>query len=934
MPVLSKSVFSSNRVVSKLFSMTMSVSGVCLLLASVAYTVINLYDQRASLVQHTSILANIIADSTSATLALGDADAATERLLALRADNAITHASLYNKQGRKLAEYRLDRADASATDDIVWSLPDKPSVTHLEFHDYVFDYILPIKLDGELVGQLHIRSDLSLWRQFIMERIAVSVMLLVLLFFVVFVLTTSLQRRMTKPMAVLARSAREVADNKNGRSCGSLQPGHQRLQPAVTGSGAIRSHRILVADGDPAFRKVVAEHLRAAGFDVSLARSGDEAFELAGQFQPDLILLDATIDGLSGYDACHRLGQDKVLSSIPVVMVTRMDDMDSVNQAFNAGARDFICRPVNYPMLIKHLHFILRSAANEMQLRENESKLKTAQRMANLGYWRIDLRSDNIEISDHLADMCDLVPGGAYAIQHYEACIDENDRALFRETLNRTQQDGAPASIEYSLLDTKGGRTLVRQDTNVSKLASGAVVIGVVQDITRQKAVQEQIRRMAYFDTLTGLASRSYFMQHLNDAINNAHRHNHQVVLLFLDLDGFKDINDALGHNTGDYLLTVIASRLKTALRDADFIARLGGDEFCVLLDECADNHEAIIVAEKCLQAIHETIELASRNYSPKASIGIARYPEDAANMDDLLKAADSAMYAAKHDGKHCYAFYDPSMTSRAEQRMMLEMDLKQAFANNEFELHYQPQIDFHDGRMVGVEALARWIHPERGMVPPDQFIPVLEQIGMISDFGEWVINTACKQLKHWREQGLARLSMAVNISPLHFSDGSLANNVSRALATNHIPADLLEIEITESMIQTGDAILHSFDELKEIGVTIAIDDFGTGYSSLGSLKNLPIDRLKIDRLFINDISHHADDNIMLGTIFGMAHALNYKVVAEGVETEEQTIILAGLGCDIAQGYYFSRPVTADQIPKLYFTVFQPASDSSGVARR
>ena len=423
-------------------------------------------------------------------------------------------------------------------------------------------------------------------------------------------------------------------------------------------------------------------------------------------------------------------------------------------------------------------------------------------------------------------------------------------------------------------------------------------------------------------DGLTGLANRARLHEFIDDAIYMARRHNGKFTLLLLDLDGFKDINDSQGHDQGDRLLRVVAGRLQGQVREGDLIARVGGDEFCLLLADVGDSQLAAEIAQRCLTALNAPIYLDNITIRPRASVGITFYPDDAATPTDLLKAADTAMYAAKRAGKHRYALYEADMTQKVERQFALESALREAVERGEFELHYQPQIELGSGRMSGVEALIRWPCPQRGLVPPDEFIPVAEHIGLIDAIGVWVLETACRQAVAWQEQGLGSLVMAVNISPGHFESPGFVETVARVLLVTGITPACLEIEVTESV--TRNSLRHAAisDSLRRIGVRVAIDDFGTGYSSLAVLRKMPLDTLKLDRAFIRDMLDDAQSSVLIGTLIGMAKGLHLTTVAEGVETLEQVLVLTGLGCPFAQGYFFSRPVTADLIPALAQTNF------------
>lgn len=432
-----------------------------------------------------------------------------------------------------------------------------------------------------------------------------------------------------------------------------------------------------------------------------------------------------------------------------------------------------------------------------------------------------------------------------------------------------------------------------------------------IDERTRELIVQ------ASHDALTGLANRARLQEFMNDAIKVASRRGEKLALLLLDLDGFKDINDSLGHDQGDRLLREIAERLQGQAREGDLTARIGGDEFCLLLAGDAGIFRATEIAQRCLSALNAPIQLNGTTTHPRASIGIALYPDDAETPADLLKVADTAMYAAKGAGKHRYVFYETDMTEKAERQLELESALREAVEWGEFELHYQPQIELGKGRMSGVEALIRWRRPEHGLIPPDEFIPVAERIGLIDTIGVWVLETACRQAVAWQKEGVGAFVMAVNISPGHFGSAGFVDTVARTLHETGVAPACLEIEVTESV--TRDSLRHASvsEALRLLGVRVAIDDFGTGYSSLAVLKKMPIDTLKLDRAFICDMLEDSGSSVLIGTLIGMARSLGLSTVAEGVETLEQVQVLTGLGCPFAQGYYFSRPVTANLIPSL-----------------
>ena len=456
--------------------------------------------------------------------------------------------------------------------------------------------------------------------------------------------------------------------------------------------------------------------------------------------------------------------------------------------------------------------------------------------------------------------------------------------------------------------------------------SGGANRLVTIRDITNLRKSEQYIHNLAYHDALTGLANRAYFERRVNDAIKIAKRSRQRLAILFFDLDEFKDVNDSLGHLAGDQLLCTVASRISNVVRDSDLVARLGGDEFCILVQNVEQPHLASNVAQKCLEAISESCTLAGRELQPMASVGITMYPDDGESYATLLQSADSAMYAAKHAGKNRYAFYSPDLTKAAQARLALEQDLRIALRNGDFELHYQPQVELTTGRMVGVEALVRWNREESGPVSPAEFIPVIERIGLIEVLGEWVLREACRQAVEWTAAGLPSLKIAVNISGMHFRRGRIIRAVRHALRESGLEPHYLQIEVTETALQTESESLRTFTELKKIGVSLAIDDFGTGYSCLNSIRRLPLDCLKIDRMFMRDLIDDHENSSIIATIIAMGRAMGLTVVAEGVEDIRQVRYLSGLGCNLVQGFYFSPALRGDAVPSLAQTSFYPST--------
>ena len=449
--------------------------------------------------------------------------------------------------------------------------------------------------------------------------------------------------------------------------------------------------------------------------------------------------------------------------------------------------------------------------------------------------------------------------------------------------------------------------------------------VGVFSDITLLKESQEKLDHMAHHDPLTALPNRLLFHDRLQHALLRAAREQEQLAVLFIDLDRFKNVNDTLGHHIGDELLQKVAGQLAARLREGDTLARLGGDEFIVLLERVDGEYGATQVAEKLMTMFEQPFTVAGHELFVTCSVGISLYPDDALDLNMLIRNADVAMYQAKARGRNGYRFYAPSMTGEGVERLRLETFLRRSLEKNEMFLNYQPQVEIDTGRLVGVEALVRWNHPELGLVPPVRFIPLAEDSGFINQLGKWVLDEACRQMMRWQAQGLHVPKMAVNLSVKQFERGSIAGMVADILKETGLEPQRLQLEVTESVIMnTGDA-LGFINDLHAIGVGLAIDDFGTGYSSLAYLKQLPVQTLKIDRSFIKDISTDVNDEAIAIAIIQLGKSMHLSVIAEGVETEEQAAFLLRHGCKLAQGYFYSRPVLAEDMLERWLDPLEPS---------
>ncbi len=495
------------------------------------------------------------------------------------------------------------------------------------------------------------------------------------------------------------------------------------------------------------------------------------------------------------------------------------------------------------------------------------------------------------------------------------------------EFMRQIKSRGVIANFEAQIRRRNGEIIWIAENARVVRNDAGHVVCyeGTVEDVTERKLYQARIEQQANYDTLTGLANRSLLNDRLQQAILTAASYGTRLAVVFVDLDRFKFINDSLGHHVGDELLRAMAERLKSSVRESDTVARLGGDEFVLLINGQRDPDAVAVVLERMLSDISQPWTIPQGDFNVTCSIGVALYPDDGDSAQTLLKHADTAMYRAKEKGRNNFQFFTAELNALITQRLELENKLRRALERQQFELHYQPRIDLQTRRIVGAEALIRWQVSPHEVVPPARFIPIAEEIGLITPIGKWVLRTACQQNKVWQDAGLEPFVISVNVSARQFRQENFAQTVADVLRETGLEARYLEIELTESAVMhDAEQFIAMLDALNDLGVQIALDDFGTGYSSLSYLKRLPVDRLKVDRSFVQDIAIDNDDATIVKTIIALGHNLGLKVVAEGVETELQLDFLRDNGCDELQGYYFAHPLSAREFAQ---TLFAPRAD-------
>ena len=686
---------------------------------------------------------------------------------------------------------------------------------------------------------------------------------------------------------------------------------------------SLARRRVLIVDDDPIFALLAQETLEQAGYDAKIAASAAEALNSFEAQRPDLVLLDVDLPGANGFEICATLRSMNYGADVPIVMVTGHDDTDSIAKAYEVGATDFIHKPVLWPTLPHRVGFTLRALDNMRALRLSEQKNRAL----------LQALPDTLFIVDEQGVLLEHITGSER--RSSEWLVGKHLEDVFPSGLARAARltmEGR-GEEELTTYEFGVGRDKDRRwfEARLRPQPDGRLLI-VTRDTTERRKAKARIEYLAYYDVLTRLPNRQLFVREAGRAIDGARESGQLLALLYLDLDRFKRINDNLGHAVGDALLQNVARRLEQSVRQTDIIsqigepakqdqtrvARLGGDEFVVLLTGVADEAATVKIAERIQKALGEPFECGGHRFVVTPSIGIAMYPQDAMDVDDLLVKADMAMYQAKDQGRNGHAFFGQSMAVRSLGRLELENDLRRAFEDHEFQIYYQPKLDLSSGKIIGAEALLRWQHPERGWITPDTFIPVAEETGLIIALGDWVIREACSQLVAWSKQGLAHLTVAVNVSVQQFAREDFVESVLGALREFGVKPQQLELEITESLLMRNvDDTTACMQRFRAAGVALSIDDFGTGYSSLGYLRQFPVDSLKIDRSFVKDAHRSEDDAAICAAIIAMARELKLKVIAEGVENAEQLKFLRKHRCDQAQGYLISRPIPPAELQIL-----------------
>jgi diguanylate cyclase (GGDEF)-like protein len=685
----------------------------------------------------------------------------------------------------------------------------------------------------------------------------------------------------------------------------------------------------IIADDEELGRLLLAESAAATGLRVLAFDNGPAALEASLSHDVAVILLDVDMPGMDGYSVCRRLRAEPRLTTVPIVMVTGHEDATAINLAFEAGATDFISKPVNWALLPRRIEYILRNAASARALAERVTQVRTL----------IDALPDTLWV---------VAPDGniqwspnAGSAEHNAAskAVDESPVALapperlpnVLAAIAQTARDGLQRSLEYREHGSSGSRRSF--ELRFSRREGGDVVV-VRQDTSERTAAAEHIERLAYFDPLTELPNRQRCIETAENLFAEAAQLRQSVAVVYLDLNNFKRVNDTFGHAVGDVVLRTVAGKLSRTLDDFQTagahlsVARFGGDEFVILLRHPTARELATAIADACCTTLKEPIAYQGLEFFSGPSIGLAVYPDDGPDVATVLKHADTAMYHAKTGAANSMVTYTAAMSSRLRDWLELEGRLRRAVQQDRLQLRFQPKFRLRDNGIAGVEALLRWCDDEHGEISPTRFIEIAEDSGLIIDMGSWVVRAACRQLRAWMDRGLT-VPVAINVSAKELLHGDPARVVEAEAAAAGVPASLIEIEITESLLVKDSATVRSaLERLRQIGCKIALDDFGTGYSSLAYITRFPPDRIKIDKAFVSNVDRSASDAAVANAILSLGKSLNLVITAEGIERSGQLEWLRARGCDEVQGFLLSRPLSARDLESRYLI------DSGRVAER
>ena len=695
--------------------------------------------------------------------------------------------------------------------------------------------------------------------------------------------------------------------------------------------------RVLIIDDEPNLLYSTKSILEANNYHCIIADGGEAGLNVLNNMPIDIVLLDLSMPEIDGYEVLEQIHQRKI--DVDVIIVSGEASFDNATRVFRNGALDFLSKPYKPQQLISILKNIahkreLKKQLKIIQLQLEESELRYRFIVSNSPdiIYMIDHRGFFVFINDRVTELLGYKPTELVG-EHFSTLVHDEDlnnaNFIFNE---RRTGDRASQNVELKLKCSnpeKEAKTFESSSIVIELCSMGIYenrqdgtpylgTYGVARDISERKKAQEIIHFQAYHDLLTKLPNRELFLDRLNLSIAQSVRNKNKLAVLFLDIDGFKFINDTLGHVIGDQLLQNAARRLQNSLRDSDTVSRIGGDEFNILVPELQSHDEAGRVAQKILKNFTKPIVLDNHEITISLSIGISVFPDDADNTDQLIKNSDMAMYHIKERGKNGFQYYSDGMQSIYSHRLNIEQDIRKALEQQQFEAYYQPQYDINSHKIVGLEALIRWNHPEKGLIYPDGFIPIAEEIGLINEIGSFMLDTGCKQLRSWIDSGIDNCKLSINVSTHQLTETNFDSILCSLVEQYDIPRNRLMIEITETTLMLDlENVLPRLKNLASNGIGISIDDFGVGYSSLSYLQSLPIEVLKIDRSFLNGLTNCNDSNCIIKAIIAMAKELELGVIIEGVETDQQLEYIKEIGCSVVQGFLLGYPLPEKEITSL-----------------
>ncbi len=669
--------------------------------------------------------------------------------------------------------------------------------------------------------------------------------------------------------------------------------------------------RIFIVDDDHVTRHLVRKILSNSGYRIFEASNGAEAIELFDDVNPHIILMDVMMPEVDGYTACRTIREKENFLELPIIMLTGLDDVESVRASLDAGATDFISKPINWALFEQRVQYALNARSMHDELQNQRSRLSQAQKVAKLGSWELSIDDNELSCSDELLHLLRLPPGEK--VPHLDALVEyahpeakESVRAHIVDAMIK----GVGYQLEHSVICRDGTELFVLQHADIIKDRSGHAlkIIGTVQDITELRSTQAIIHHQNHYDLLTDLPNRQLFT---DKVIKNTVNNKNAIVIYMLTLDNLRSLSESLGYKATETVLISFSSRLKKLESDSIVLSRFNDSTFAIMSSNFSDLSHVTNMTKAITDLTIKPFSIDTHDIFVTVSIGISIYPIDNSTAESTILGAENAMLNASKQGGGRYLFYNEQSNREAQERLDIENDMRKGIKRGEFIPYYQAKINAQTGTITGFEALARWVHPTKGLVAPYHFIDIAEKTGLIIDLSTSIIEQACAQTREWSVQGVGDFVLSVNLSIRQFIDHNIITNIKDILTKTGLPATQLDIEITESMAATKTAdIISVLKEFRELGVSISMDDFGTGYSSLSQLQTFPIDTIKIDRSFIVEIEGDSQ-GVMVKTIIAMSKSLGMNVIAEGVENAAQLDMLLAHGCDNIQGYYFSQPLPA-----------------------